>query len=190
MQLVNVRHFVCVCVCVHRTFSPRSRKWFKPFVRGTVRTEKQSPALFTARNGVMARLYSRKVAQNFCFETETSLNTRISRLCSESLAKTQHVCSTSNFTYLLLLLTFELIRSTIWKNNRSALCNCKCEGPTLSSAGGGLQPFYAFKLKNACPRCTQSMPTTNLQFCLSPTLRPNRRHSIYTVWKKLKMAWF
>ena len=134
-----------VCVCVHRTFSPRSRKWFKPFVRGTVRTEKQSPALFTARNGVMARLYSRKVAQNFCFETETSLNTRISRLCSESLAKTQHVCSTSNFTYLLLLLTFELIRSTIWKNNRSALCNCKCEGPTLSSAGGGLQPFYAFK---------------------------------------------
>ena len=38
MQLVNVRHFVCLCV--HRTFSMRSRKWFKTFVRGTVRTEK------------------------------------------------------------------------------------------------------------------------------------------------------
>ena len=38
MQLVNVRDFVCVCV--HRTFSLRSRKWFETFVRGPVRTEK------------------------------------------------------------------------------------------------------------------------------------------------------
>ena len=37
-QLGDVRHFVCLSV--HRTFSLRSRKWFKTFVRGTVRTEK------------------------------------------------------------------------------------------------------------------------------------------------------
>jgi hypothetical protein len=29
-----------VCLCVRRTFSLRSRKWFKTFVSGTVRTEK------------------------------------------------------------------------------------------------------------------------------------------------------
>jgi hypothetical protein len=54
-------------------------------------------------------------------------------------------------------------------------------GAAPSSAGGGPQPFYALKccLSMICRILRQSFAdTTNLQFCLSPNLRPNRRHSI------------
>ena len=41
------------------------------------------------------------------------------------------------------------------------------------------QPIYGFLYSHrAYAHQNNQMPTTNLQFCLSPTLRPNRRHSI------------
>ncbi len=78
---------VCLCVCgsmaLFRCEGSEAESGSKLLlgVRSEPKSSRHSPALFTARKspeGVMARLYSRKVVQNFCFETETSLNTRIS----------------------------------------------------------------------------------------------------------------
>ena len=145
----------------------KAEKWYRTFVRGTVRTENE---IVSVCDSVFPQFVFPELQKWFkpfvrgTFETETSL------------------------------LTFELIRSTIWKkvdrncstvellhfSNVSIVRPLRVQGAAPSSAGGGPQPFYAFKCCLSQMYGNQ-MAATNLQFVCPPPAAQPQAHNLILI---------